>query len=689
MPTLNMVPKGLSLRRTYSNAGSFPLRFGSMSPIYAHSQQSDGKVIIVGDVVTYNDITTFGVARIDPITGDLDTAFATNIGGGANTDLAPSLTIYSVYIQPDGKILLGGVFDLFNGVYQKGLVRLNSDGTPDTAFNANVVNLINTPSGEYISSIALQSNGSIILGGNFTTLTDETSNVYTVGKICKLNSDGTIDGEFKSGLYDGPNDTVIKVVVQSNDSILVGGSFTSWLSNNSLVSANRFVRLYGDGSLDNNFNTAIGDSADGVVRAIALQSNGSIVIGGDFSSFNGTSCKIARIGSGGTFDSSFNTNVGSGPGEFILSISVQSDGKILVGGSFETWSGTSIRDIVRLNSDGTLDTAFRTANGSGASSYGQIRVASQLANGDIIVAGDSFSSWNGTAVDNIITLSSSGVKNTKFLQKPQVVFAILAGAGGGVADTTNAALSSGGGAGAVVWGMVPFQSTAVIGAGGRGDGGQSRYSTLIASGGRAGAINTNGGAGTQGSAGSGGSHLISSTSGATRVGGAGSTLFNSVGAAGGICSAPSSGDSVAQNGFSGTSGGGGGGASYGVTSGTGSVTAGDGGSGLAGGGGGGAGTNQGATAGSVLGGAGGNGVYPGGTRVLVTGTNAYRYSAGGGGGGLLGPGGNGNSASGSNINRSAQPGQGGLGGGGAGGGVGDYQSDQGANGGNGALLLYW
>jgi hypothetical protein len=699
MPDLSaFVPKGMSLKRTYSSGGTTAILFGTDYTIWGHAQQSDGKVVICGVFSLYNATNSSGIARIDPTTGELDTTFTTNIGSGANGDVS-SKDVYAVAIQPDGKILVAGAFDYFNGVFQQGLVRLNSNGTPDTAFNANVVNLIDTNNYSTIQSIGLQSDGKIILGGDFNSITDISANVYPTKGICRLNSNGTIDTTFSSDANNGPaSNAVTKVVVQSDDKILVGGLFSGWLSSGSSTSVGNFVRLNSNGTRDTAFTTANGTGANSTVRAIAVQSDGSIVIGGSFTSFNGTSCEIARVSSSGTFDTSFNTNVGTGiaPGEYIFSISVQSDGKILVGGSFESWSGTTIRDVVRLNSSGTLDTAFTTASGSGASSYGQIRVASQLTSGKILLAGDSFSSWNGSPVDNIITLTSAGARDTAFLPKPEIVFAILAGGGGGTDDTASTELSSGGGAGAVVMGLVPFTTSAVIGYGGSSgfgggsatSGGTSIYSTLYAEGGAVGVVDSVGVAGNRGSGGSGGSRKITNTSG-TRAGGSGSVLFSSLGGAGGGAAAPSSGNSIASSGGSGTSGGGGGGASYSVTSGTGTVTAGSGGSGLVGGGGGGAGTDVGGTAGTVTGGAGGTGLYPGGNATAVTGTNQYRYSSGGGGGGLLGPGGAGTTASGANNDRAAAGGAGGLGGGGAGGGVGDFQSFQGANGGNGCVLLYW
>ena len=688
MPDLSaFVPKGMSLRRTHIYSGTQTVRFGTDAVIWSHAQQSDGKIIIGGQFSTYNSVSTSGIARIDPTTGELDTTFTTNIGTGTEP-INMSRDVYSVVIQPDGKILASGLFDAFNGVVQQGLVRLNSDGTVDTAFNANVAYLFDRTSGDnYALSIALQSDGKIILGGVWTNgngLLNSSQNPSNIYYLARLNSDGTLDTTFSSNGTTYPNNIVYKVVVQSDDKILVGGSFTSWTTSGGSVSVSGFARLNANGTLDTTFNTALGTGKNtGAVRALAVQSDGSVIFGGDFTSFNGTSCDIVRVSSTGTFDTTFNTNVGTGvaSGAYIFSISVQSDGDILVGGNFLSWNGTTVGEIVRLNSDGTRDTAFTTANGTGAISTGQIRTLSQLSSGDIFIAGDTFSSWNGTLVDNITTLTSAGAKTTTFLPKPDIVFAIVVGAGGGSNALASQIMSGGGGAGAIVQGLVPFTATAVVGAGSSGNGEASQYSTLYAQGGSGAIGESNGTASTNGAGASGGAHKYTSASGSQNPGGSGSVLFTSVGGSGGTDDNPSAArNSAGSNGGTATSGGGGGAASYSPGSGT-SITVfgGAGGSGFVGGGGGPAGTDDGSRVASMSGGAGGSGVYSGGTVTSISLPANTQVSSGGGGGGLLGAGGNGVTGT-----TSAAGGVGGLGGGGAGGSINTT-----ASGGTGCVLIYW
>jgi uncharacterized delta-60 repeat protein len=695
MPTLNMIPKGMSLRLT-STSSVDDASLGFNYSVYTHAETSDGKIIIGGEFQNYNNATCpKGLVKIDK-SGVLDAAFNSNLGVGTSGD---NWSVNSVVVQSDGKILAGGYFDALNGVSQAGLIRLNSDGTPDTAFNANVANLLDRSSySTYISSIALQSDGKIIICGDWSSpLYDSSFITYNIFYIARLNSNGTIDTTFSSNGTIYPDGFLSKVVVQSDNKILVGGAFTSWATSGGSVSINGLARLNTNGTLDTTFNTALGTGINtGQVSAIAVQSDGSIIFGGAFTSFNGTTCEIARVSSSGTFDTSFNTNVGSGPSSgfgYVLSIFVQSDGKILVGGSFTAWSGTSVGSIVRLNSDGTRDTAFTTANGTGAGANAtandylvRISTISQLSDGNILVAGEYyFTKWNGKAVGRIVTLNSAGTRNTTFLNIPDVVFAIVVGGGGGSADpSANNDMGGGGGAGAVVWGMVPFTPKVTVGAGGSGvAGGSSRYSTLFAQGGQAGGLDSNGVSGTRGEGASGASSKKTNTN-SSNFGGSASSLFMSVGGVGGIAGAPSSGNGIGGAGGNGTSGGGGGTASYSITSGTGTTTGGAGGNGLVGGGGGAAGGDI-SSAGAIKGGAGGAGMYAGGTSTAVT-SGSDRSSAGGGGGGFLGAGGNGTTGSGASSSF-AQGGSGGLGGGGGGGSVGAGSIY--SIGGQGCVLIYW
>src|SRR5205085_1130948 len=130
--------------------------------------------------------------------------------------------------------------------------------------------------------------------------------------------------------------------------------------------------IYAPGTRDTSFNPA-GAGADARVFAVAMQPDGKIVIGGEFTSYNGatTSRGVMRLNADGTPDASFNAG-GAGADAFVVAVAVQPDGKILVGGGFTSYNGgaATTQRIMRLNPDGTPDATF---NAGGAGANGVVR----------------------------------------------------------------------------------------------------------------------------------------------------------------------------------------------------------------------------------------------------------------------------------------------------------------------------
>jgi uncharacterized delta-60 repeat protein len=138
--------------------------------------------------------------------------------------------------------------------------------------------------------------------------------------------------------------TIYKVVIQSDGKIIIGGNFTKCVA-----------RLNNDGTIDSFFN--VGSGFNEVVNDIAIQSDGKIICVGSFTSYNGTTRNnIIRLNVDGSLDSSF--NVGTGFNDSVNTIAIQSDGKIMCGGNFSSYNETSRNKIARLNSDGSLDANF-------------------------------------------------------------------------------------------------------------------------------------------------------------------------------------------------------------------------------------------------------------------------------------------------------------------------------------------
>jgi uncharacterized delta-60 repeat protein len=362
------------------------LGLGAGSTVNSIAIQSDGKILLSGNFATFNGVTVNRIVRLNA-DGTRDTAFTTNTGTGATT------TITSIAIQSDGKIVLGGGFTTFNGATVTRIVRLNADGTRDTAFTTNA----GTGANGTVNSLVIQSDGKIVLGGSFTTF-----NGVTVNRIVRLNADGTRDTTFTTNAGTGTNGVVSKVETQSDGKILIGGSFSGFNG----VTVNRIVRLNSNGTRDTTFTTNTGTGADGIVDAIAIQSDGKIILGGDFTTFNSATVnEIVRLNANGTRDTAFTTNTGTGTVNGVEVIVIQTDGKIIIGGGFTTFNGVTVNRIVRLNADGTRDTAFTTNTGTGAgSTVNSIAIQSD---GKILIGGV-FATFNGVTVNRIVRLNADG-----------------------------------------------------------------------------------------------------------------------------------------------------------------------------------------------------------------------------------------------------------------------------------------
>jgi uncharacterized delta-60 repeat protein len=361
--------------------------------------QPDGKIVISGDFTTWNGTFVGRVVRLNS-DGTRDSTFISNIGSTANSS-GNSFPL-SIEVQLDGKIIVAGSFQFWNGDAVGNIVRLNSDGTVDTAFANNIGSAAST----FINAVQIQSDGKIIIGGDFTTWNGVSR------RVVRLNSDGTLDTTFATNIGTGPNNTTRSISFQSDGKILIGGDFTSWNG----TTVGRIVRLNSDGTIDTTFTTNTGTAANSFIFFLKSQQDDKIIVGGNFTSWNGNSInRIIRLNSNGTIDNVFSTNLGSAANSSVNSISIQPDGKIIIIGPFTTWNGVSVNRIVRLNSDGTRDTNFTTNIGTGANSSPSQSIIQS--DGKIVIVGD-FVFWNGTTVGRIVRLNSDGTIDTTFTTNP-------------------------------------------------------------------------------------------------------------------------------------------------------------------------------------------------------------------------------------------------------------------------------
>lgn len=362
---------------------SFSIGTGANSAIWCSELQSDGKVLIGGNFTSYQGTTRNRIIRLNS-DGSFDNSFAIGTGVSTSGDL-----VYSIKVQSDNKVIAAGFIASYNGVARSGLIKLNADATVDFSFSPG------TGANKTVFTSAIQSDGKILIGGEFTSF-----NGVVVNYLARLNSDGSLDNTFNSGT--GTNGIVYAIAVLSDGKIMIAGEFTTYNG----ITRNNIARLNSDGTLDTTFDPGTG--ANGAIRAMAIQSNGRIVIGGGFSTYNGASrIRVARVNTNGTNDTSFDP--GSGAGNLVYAIAIQSDGKIVIGGAFTSYNSTTRNRIARVNANGTLDTTFNPSSGAGSTVWSIIIMPDQK-----ILIGGNFTTFNGVTRNRIALVTTSGALDSGF-----------------------------------------------------------------------------------------------------------------------------------------------------------------------------------------------------------------------------------------------------------------------------------
>jgi len=358
---------------------------GFNNTVFSMLTQAGGRNIIGGSFTQYSGVTANKIIAINS-NGSIDNSFNAGTGISGSTAIVRAITA-----QSDGKILIGGTLTTnYDGNVTKGIFRVNSDGSFDNTFAP-----ANFGAPPVFFTIEIDSSGKIYAGGTFAVYSGSSQQ-----GLIRFNSDGSKDNTFNIGAgFTGL--PVQGTIPQSDGKVLVVGQFTQY----SGISANRIIRLNNDGTKDNTFNYGTGFNAN--VLAAVRQSDGKYVVVGTFTSYSGqTVGRIIRLNSDGSIDNTFDSSVGF-PSGVADNVIIQSDGKIVVGGSFLFYSGQTAQRIVRLNTDGTIDNTFNT--GAGLSSA--VNDVRQLSDGKLLVGGQ-FTSYDNTIIANrIIKLDTNGASN--------------------------------------------------------------------------------------------------------------------------------------------------------------------------------------------------------------------------------------------------------------------------------------
>jgi uncharacterized delta-60 repeat protein len=371
---------------------------------------ADGSILVVGSTYTGTS-QDVALAKYNS-DGTLDTSFGGGDGMAKSGDSSNDEG-YSAVIQSDGKILVGGKYNNL----EFGLLRFHGDGSLDTTFGTSgVVSTDFTGGNDGAYSIALQNDGRIVLGGFAFT---GTSFDFAVARyIADGTPDTSFSGDGKETVDLGTNssDTGYSVALQADNKILIAG-WSDAAGNNDFA----LVRLNSDGSLDSTFSgdgkvtTSIGSGSD-LGLSVATQADGKILVAGTSSSNSGN-FGIVRYNSDGNLDASFgtggivDTNIGGSSQESANTVVVQSDGKILVGGS-TTLAGNVDFAVARYSSSGTLDTRFDLAETLGGTVNYNEGGAAVVLDSDVSIFDDELTASNNFS-GATLTLARNGGANAE------------------------------------------------------------------------------------------------------------------------------------------------------------------------------------------------------------------------------------------------------------------------------------
>ena len=304
--------------------GSFLMLYQERMPalINALAVQADGKVILGGNFTSYSGLVRTNLTRLNT-DGTVDTGY--NPFAGANNP------VLALALQPDGKVVAGGEFNLVNTTVRNFVARLNTDGTLDAGFNPG------TGADARVRALAIQGDGKIVIGGDFQVISGTAR-----GRVARLNSDGTLDTGYGSGLS-GADNSVNTIALTAGGQAVIGGAFQTVNG----TGRNYIAQLTTTGALDGTFDPGAG--MDAFVSAVAVQGNGRVVVGGGFGLVNNqVRGHVARLNANGSLDPQI--NFGTGTEDVVNTVLVESyDDRLILGGQFTNYNGTVVDRLVRIN----------------------------------------------------------------------------------------------------------------------------------------------------------------------------------------------------------------------------------------------------------------------------------------------------------------------------------------------------
>lgn len=374
---------------------SFQMSAGADGAVNAILVQPDGKIIVGGEFTVIAGQTNAYLARLTS-DGQLDASFGSGTDGIVNRLLA----------QPDGRILVAGEFTNLQGVARHSLGRLLTNGLVDLSFDTGT----NIESTESIRTLCLQPNGMIV------TASENTVFHILLSRFSRFHPDGQLDTSFSR--LNTTFNRVYALLPLTNGNLLVGGNFQG-LGDTSISA---LALLGEDGQPQTNLVKVLTNNS--TVFSLTQLTNGNILVGGllNLAGLNRHEA-VAQLTPSWQWDSNFNADEFSYPG-YARAVLPQPDGKLVVGGVFGEVGGYWRRNIARLDSQGHVDPCFDP--GIGLGNNDGARALALQSDGRVLVGGAFDSTlWAGVAnLARLLPQSECGAMRTYLLMLENQVVAI-------------------------------------------------------------------------------------------------------------------------------------------------------------------------------------------------------------------------------------------------------------------------
>ncbi|MBK9495694.1 MAG: delta-60 repeat domain-containing protein [Xanthomonadales bacterium] len=339
---------------------------------------NDGNSVIAGSFLTVNGVSRSHIARLSPegvLDGDFQVALDQQVfalaaladgrviaGGDFSGGFTPrimaintlgqlstfppsgaSQSVRALLTLPDDSVLVGGKFASLGGVTRSGIGRVEAHGQLDTTFGP-------VHDGSVITAAVHMPDRHWLVAGDFVVFDG-----LPRQNLARVDSRGRVTIPVFGASNPNLNGVPLAMAALADGRAVIAGDFTSAYGQG----AGNLIRVNADLSGRDSF-AQFPAQTDGPIRALAVQADGKILLGGDFTQVNGVSrLGIARLNASGTLDSAFNANMAAGSS--VRALAVSAAGEIFVGGSFTTVGGIARNHLVKLNTTGGVDAIFNPA----------------------------------------------------------------------------------------------------------------------------------------------------------------------------------------------------------------------------------------------------------------------------------------------------------------------------------------